>query len=157
MYSRYGSPHFRTGCVRDLFAMFSVLDRYAFGMRSGFVRDAFLPACLLPACGKVVRYCTALHVDTGALIFGRDACGICSHLFVLRSVCVRYAFGMPAFLPASLHACRQAVGTRTSTVLHTTSICRIRTSVVPGVGRTVLSVRRSGRDAAIPPAKFVQP
>ena len=62
---------------------------------------------------------------------------------------------MPAFLPASLHhACRQAVGTRTSTVLHTTSI---RTSVVPGVGRTVLSVRGCGRDAAIPPTKFVQP
>ena len=67
---------------------------------------------------------------------------------------VRDSFRMPAFLPASLHACRQAVGTRTSTVLHITSI---RTSVVPGVGRTVLSVRRCGRDAAIPPTKFVRP
>ena len=60
--------------------------------------------------------------------------------------CVRYAFAFcsrfvrdACFLPACLHARRQAVGTRTSTVLHTTSI---RTSVVRGlvtwVGRTVL-------------------
>ena len=32
---------------------------------------AFLPASL-----QVVRYCTALHVDTGALIVGRGAFGI---------------------------------------------------------------------------------
>ena len=114
---------------------------------------AFLPASL-----QVVRYCTALHVDTGALIVGRGAFGISSGLVRdLFGIClgfVRDSFGMPAFLPASLHACRQAVGTRTSTVLHTTSI---RTSVVPGVGHTVLSVRRCGRDAAIPPTKFVRP
>ena len=57
---RYGSPHFRTGCVRYLFEMRSIFVRDSFGIRSG---------CL----------------------------------------------------PASLHACRQAVGTRTSTLLHTTS------------------------------------
>ena len=161
---RYGSPHFLTVCVR-----------YAFGMRSVWVRDALLPAACLPACtqagsrysyqygtsyheysyisrtrtvpgvGRTVLYCTTCTVDTGALISDGMGSGF-----------VRYSFGMPAFLPASLHACRQAVGTCTSTVLHTTSI---RTSVVlvPGVGRTVLSVRRCGRDAAIPPTKFVQP
>ena len=133
---RYGSPHCRTGCVRD-----------KFGIRLGFVRDSFGMPAFLPASLQVVRYCTALHVDTGALIVGRGAFGI-------RLGFVRDSFGMPAFLPASLHSCRQAVGTRTSTVLHTTSI---RTSVVPGVGRTVLSVRRCGRDAAIPPTKFVEP
>ena len=73
-----------------------------------------------------VLYCTALHVDTGALIFSRNAFG-------MRSRCVRDA----CFLPASLHARRQAVGTRTSTVLQTTSI-RTQVVLVPGVGRTVL-------------------
>ena len=68
-----------------------------------------------------VLYCTALHVDTGALNFSRD-------VFGMRSVFVQNLFGMPAScLPPCIHAGRQAVGTRTSTVLHTTSI---RTSVV---------------------------
>ena len=65
------------------------------GVRSGFVRDLFetrsgcLPSCL-PPC---------MHVDTGALIVGRDAFGI-------RSGFVWDSFGMPAFLPASLQVVR---------------------------------------------------
>ena len=88
-----------------------------------FVRDACLPACL-PA-GRTVLYCTTCR-------YGSPHCrtGCVRHSFGLRLGFIRDSFGMPAFLPASLHACRQAVGTRTSTVLHTTSI---RTSVVPGV------------------------
>ena len=60
---------------------------------------------------QVVRYCTALHVDTtGALIFGS---GFVRYAFGMRSVCVRDSFGMPVFLPASLHA-----GRSYGTVLH---------------------------------------
>ena len=50
---KYGSPHSRTGCVRDMFAMHSVGVRFAFGMRSVCVRDACLPACL-PVCMQAV-------------------------------------------------------------------------------------------------------
>ena len=118
---RYGSPHFRTECVRD-----------SFGIRSRFVRDACLPACL-PAGRTVLLYCTTCR-------YGSPHCqtGCVQYSFNIRLGFVWDSFGMPAFLPASLHACRQAVDTRTSTVLHTTSI---RTSVVPGpkgIGRTVL-------------------
>ena len=90
---RYGSPHCRTGCVRD-----------TFGIRLGFVRDSFgMPACLracLPA-GTTVLYCTTCrygspHCRTGCV---RDS-------FETRMGFVRDSFGMPAFLPASLHACR---------------------------------------------------
>ena len=45
---KYGSPHFRTVCVRDFFAMRSICVRYAFGMRSGCVRDAFGMPAFLP-------------------------------------------------------------------------------------------------------------
>ena len=135
---KYGSPHFRTGCVRDLFAMnsirgfartFSVRD--SFGMRSVCVRYAFeirsgcLSSCLPPCMrvGRTVLYCCTTckygspHFRTGCV---RD-------LFAMNSVSVRCAFGMrsvcvrDACLPACLPACMQAVGTRTSTVLHTTS------------------------------------
>ena len=92
---RYGSPHCRTGCVRD-----------TFGIRLGFVRDSFgMPACLracLPA-GRTVLYFTTCrygspHCRTGCV---RDS-------FETRMGFVRDSFGMPAFLPASLHACMQA-------------------------------------------------
>ena len=90
---RYGSPHFRTGCVRD-----------SFGIRSRFVRDACLPACL-PA-GRTVLYCTTCR-------YGSPHC---------RTGCVRYSFRIrlgfvrDACLPACLPACMQAgIGTSTRT------------------------------------------
>ena len=43
---RYGSPHFRTVCVRYAFGESSVRVRYAFEICSRFVLDACLPACL---------------------------------------------------------------------------------------------------------------
>ena len=119
---RYGSPHFRPGCIRDLFAM-----RWRF-VRDSFGMPAFLPASLHAGrsyAGRTVLYCTTCRYgsplrepsfsDGMRWVFVRDA-------FEIRSRFVRNSFGMPAFLPASLHAGRQAVGTRTSTVLHTTSI-----------------------------------
>ena len=179
---RYGSPHFRMGCVRDSFGIrlrfvrdaclpaclpaciqtgsrysyqygtsyheYSYISRTvpgprgrsygtvlhymyirepslsddgmrsryvrdSFGIRSRFVRDACLPACL-PA-GRTVLYCTTCrygspHCRTGCV---RDS-------FELRLGFVRDSFGMPAFLPASLHACMQAVGTRTVPVWYGT-------------------------------------
>ena len=58
---------------------------------------AFLPASL-----QVVRYCTALHVDTGALIVGRGA-------FDIRSGFVRDSFeNRSGCLPSCLPACMQA-------------------------------------------------
>ena len=92
---RYGSPHCRTGCVRD-----------TFGIRLGFVRDSFGMPAFLPASLQVVRYCTALHVDTGALIVGRGAFGVRSgfvrDLFEIRSGC------LPSCLPPCImHAGRQ--------------------------------------------------
>ena len=89
---RYGSPHCRTGCVRD-----------TFGIRLGFVRDSFGMPAFLPASSlQVVRYCTALHVDTGALIVGRGAFVIRSGFvwdsFEIRSGC------LPSCLPPCMHA-----------------------------------------------------
>ena len=116
------------GCLPDV--------RDSFGIRSRFVRDACLPACL-PA-GRTVLYCTTcrygsphcrsgfvrnsfgnrsgclpsclppcMHVDTGALIVGRDAFGIRSGFvwdsFEIRSGC----------LPSCLPPCRSY-----GTVLH---------------------------------------
>ena len=113
---RYGSPHCRTGCVREY-----VRDSFgiSFGIRSG----------CLPASLQVVRYCTALHVDTGALIVGRGAFGI---RFGIRLGFVRDSFGMPAFLPA-LPACMQA-GSRYSYQYGTSYHEYSYISVVPGQG-----------------------
>ena len=151
---RYGSPHCRTGCVRDTLEILL-----------GFVRDSFGMPAFLPASLQVVRYCTALHVDTGALIVGRGAFGICSRFvwdsFVNRSGFVRDAC-LPACLPAcysTVAACMQA-GSRYSyqygTSYHKYSYIS-RTRGRSYLGHTVLSVRRCGRDAAIPPTKFVRP
>ena len=99
----YGSPHCRTGFVRDTFEI-----------RLGFVRDsfgmpAFLPASGGPPCmrvGRTVLYCTTCRYGNPHFSDGmRSVCF--RNFFGMRSICVRYAFGMPAFLPASLHACRQ--------------------------------------------------
>ena len=93
---RYGSPHYRTGCVRDTFEI-----------RLGFVRDSFGMPAFLPASLQVVRYCTALHVDTGALIVGRGAFGIRSG-FVWDSFEIRSGFVRDACIPACPPACMQA-------------------------------------------------
>ena len=54
---------------------------------------AFLPASL-----QVVRYCTALHVDTGALIVGRDS-------FEIRSGFVRELLRKPQYI--AIYPCWQ--------------------------------------------------
>ena len=73
--------------------------------RSRFVRDSFeIRSGCLPSCLQVVRYCTALHVDTGALIVGRGAFGIRSG-FVRDSFGIRSRFVRDACLPACLPAC----------------------------------------------------
>ena len=125
--------------------MRSVFVCDSFGIRSRFVRDGCIPACL-PACMQAgsrysYQYGTSYHEYSysisrtrgrsyGTVLhymycrYGSPYCrtGCVRDSFVIRMGFVRDSFGMAAFLPASLHACRQAVGTRTSTVLHTTSI-----------------------------------
>ena len=117
---------------------------------------------LLPKFG---RYPVPVPVRS---IFPHCRTGCVRDSFAIRSRFVRDAC-LPACLPACMYCrygsphCRTGcvrdtfeicLGFVPSTVLHTRSI---RTSVVPGVGHTVLSVRRCGRDAAIPPTKFVRP
>ena len=141
--------HVHTGALivgRDAFVIFSGFVWDSFEIRSGCLSSC-LPPCM--RVGRTVLYCTTCRY--GSLrepsFFGRDAFGMFSQF-------VRYAFGMPAFLPASLMHAGSRYSYQYGTSYHE---YRIRTSVVPGVGRTVLSVRRCGRDAAIPPTKFVQP
>ena len=107
-----GSPHFRFG-IR------SVCVRYAFEIRSGCLSSC-MPPCM--RVGRTVLYCTTCkygspHFRTGCVrdLFAMHSVGV-RRAFGMRSVCVR-----DACLPACLPACMQAVGTRTSTVLHTTS------------------------------------
>ena len=92
-------PYFLHACLLPCMPACSTGACLTFEIRLGFVRDSFGMPAFLPASLQVVRYWTALHVDTGALIVGRGAFGI-------RLGFVRESFGMPAFLLASLHACR---------------------------------------------------
>ena len=78
---RYGSPHCRTGCVRN-----------SFGIRLGFVRDSFGMPAFLPASLHACRYGSP-HCRTGCV---RDSFGI------------RSRFVRDACLPACLPACMQA-------------------------------------------------
>ena len=86
------------GCLHDV--------RDSFGIRSRFVRDACLPACL-PA-GRTVLYCTTCR-------YGSPHCrtGCIRNLFGMRSRFVRESFGMPACLPACLPTCNLPTAVQT--------------------------------------------
>ena len=111
-----------------------------------------MPAFRLPASLQVVRYCTALHVDTVREPSLSD--GVRS-IFVWDSFGIRLRFVRDACLPACLPACMHA-GSRYSyqygTSYHEFSyISRTRGRSYGTVGAAMR------RDAAIPPTKFVRP